>query len=102
METAQRESTRFTESEFISKLRERLPGLNDQRALPWAAAAIKHLAQNLDDRHSVLGARKTIINALSVAREHLPPQQALDIEQDLPSNVAEIWREAARPDMKPD
>jgi hypothetical protein len=148
MEPVQRESTRFTENEFISKLKERLPGLNDERALAWAAAAIKHLAQNLDDRQrnellnalhpkckalvlhegeivklfgketpsdffvdvtedagskpSELGGRKTVVNALSVVREHLPSDQALDIERDLPPSVAEIWHEAARPNMQPD
>jgi len=148
MATAQGKNTRFSENEFISKLKERLPGLNDERALAWAAAAIKHLAQNLDDRQrnelvndlppkcralvlhegevvkllgkesptdffvdvtedagwkaSELGARKTVVNALSVVREHIPSDQALDIERDLPPNVAEIWREAAQPNMEPD
>lgn len=140
--------TRFSENEFIAKLKERLPGLNDERALAWVAASIKHLAQNLDDRQrnelvdnlppkcralvlhegevvkllgkeaatdffvdvtedagrepSRLGSRKTIVNALSVVREHILPDQASDIERNLPPNVAEIWREAAQPNMQPD
>lgn len=148
METAQGKNTRFSENEFIAKLKERLPGLNDERALAWVAAAIKHLAQNLDDRQrnelvndlppkckdlvlhegevvkllgkepptdffvvvtedagwepSQLGSRKTVVNALSVVREHIPSDQASDIERDLPPNVAEIWREAAQPNMEPD
>jgi uncharacterized protein (DUF2267 family) len=51
---------------------------------------------------SKLGTRKTVVNALSVVREHLPSDQALDIERDLPVNVASIWREAATPNMQPD
>ncbi len=148
MGTDQREGTRFAENEFIGKLKERLPGLNDERALAWAAAAIKHLAQQLDDRQrtellsalppkcqalvlregaivkllgkespsdffvdvtedagrepSKLGSRQTVVNALSVVREHLPSDQALDIERNLPQHVAEVWRDAARPSMEPD
>ncbi|HTY53784.1 MAG TPA: hypothetical protein VMB26_01220 [Candidatus Binataceae bacterium] len=148
METSQYDSPRYTENEFLNQLKSRLPGLNDERALAWAAAAIKHLAQQLDDgprnelinalpprckaevlkggnivklfgkeppqdffvdvtddagwKPSELGSRKTVVNALSVVRDHLPSDQALDIERDLPPNVAKIWREAASPNMERD
>jgi len=148
MEKVTSEGTRFSENEFIATLKQRLPGLSEEKALLWAGAAVRHLARQLDDRQrnellealpprckaevlrsgeivklfgkeppreffvdvtddagwkpSDLGARKTVVNALSVVREHLPAEQALDIENDLAPSVAKIWREAANPNMEPD
>jgi len=35
---------------FLDKLQERLPGLDRKQVRGWASAAVKHLAQGLDDR----------------------------------------------------
>lgn len=35
---------------FLDKLQERLPGLDRKQVRGWASAAVKHLAQYLDDR----------------------------------------------------
>lgn len=45
------EATRAaSQNGFLENLQERLPGLDSKQVRGWASAAVKHLAQYLDDR----------------------------------------------------
>jgi len=62
---------------FVEELQARLPGLNGEQAMGWAAAVVKHLAQALDDPE-----REEL-------ERYLPPNLTPVVEQG--TKVAELF-----------